>query len=311
MYGVRRLDPAGLMFPAVRQTTLAERAARVCSNPDCRQRTVLAAAGHFEVQGEVCSILPIPITPLGPAALEELGSLDNGLWLCTRCAGVVNEERPAFRPRLLRSWREEHEGWVRATGALPDLPEVWVRPLRGLPGVERGVDRVHELIVGNRSPLRFEPLVMRLQLPEQVISLLELPPGLAIRLEDGDPLGLGRTPFEGIREVLVEVPVLRSRERLRVVFSTRSVDAAVEIVFADHGEGRMHFGTGTVQYSLPHQRGVAAGQLALGDGQHPADVSLQRTWVVPIEYDLASREITSAGVDDDVARWRLRERYSR
>jgi len=98
---------------------LAMRAHFICSNPDCRATTVASSeadeskliytgrAAHIHsaaVRG------PRPNPSLTP---EERSSMGNGVFLCSICADMVDDNNGLDYPaETLRAWKAQHDEWV-------------------------------------------------------------------------------------------------------------------------------------------------------------------------------------------------------
>ena len=89
---------------------LAKRVAFRCSNPRCNittsgphtesSRSVnLGAASHITAAAPSGPRFDKSLTP------EKRASIDNGIWLCQRCAKLVDSDLTQYSVRLLRSWK--------------------------------------------------------------------------------------------------------------------------------------------------------------------------------------------------------------
>jgi hypothetical protein len=101
-------------FSANTKRIMALRVAWRCSNPVCRVQTT----GPNAQSDKAVSIgIAAHITAAsigGPRyelamSKQERGSLSNGIWLCSICAGLFDKDRTRFSPELLRLWREDAE----------------------------------------------------------------------------------------------------------------------------------------------------------------------------------------------------------
>jgi hypothetical protein len=106
--------------PKVRDA-VAKRASYICSNPACRSITVAAASSNperFLFIGKAAHIAAA--APKGPrydSGLTESDRSDivNAIFLCSGCADLIDRNSGAdFSADLLRSWKSEHEAWVRS-----------------------------------------------------------------------------------------------------------------------------------------------------------------------------------------------------
>jgi len=117
-------------FPEPVKIALAKRASYVCSNPECRALTVAPAdadamkvlyigkAAHICAAAEGGSRFDLSMSP------DERRAITNAVFLCSSCADMIDRNGGAdFPVVLLRSWKEQHEAWVRANlNRKPDAP---------------------------------------------------------------------------------------------------------------------------------------------------------------------------------------------
>lgn len=249
-----------LAFADARVRTLAERALDRCVNPEC---------GVDAPDGQAVAIVALRPLPTGQVLGDEL---DNGLWLCARCAAAVAAARERLPGRLLRAWAAEAEAW--AARRRPPLPEVRVRPVREAGG------GVHELVVGNRDERLPIEVVLEWQWPEAV------DPSDAPAEEAG---GTALAPVHvGPREFATRAR-LAAGQRVAARLRSAATPAVAELLAPGRREARALFGRGVAHFEL-------------------AGRPRRRTFVVPLDYDDRTRELTSIAVDDDVATWSLRDR---
>jgi len=93
---------------------LAKRVGYRCSNPNCRQltsgpRTVSDKAINV---GEAAHITAAALD--GPRydsylTPEERKSIDNGIWLCSKCAKLIDSDTDRYTVQLLRDWKRLSE----------------------------------------------------------------------------------------------------------------------------------------------------------------------------------------------------------
>jgi hypothetical protein len=98
---------------------LAKRASFICSNPDCRAQTLAPSEsepGKYLYIGKAAHICAA--AEGGPRfdprmSAEERGSIDNGIFLCSGCADLIDKNNGAdFPPEQLHEWKRTHEKWV-------------------------------------------------------------------------------------------------------------------------------------------------------------------------------------------------------
>lgn len=99
---------------------LAKRASFICSNPDCRSLTLCPSAEDSEKYiyvGIAAHITAAAINgPRFDATLtpEQRSSIENGIFLCATCSVMVDKNNGLdFQESLLKTWKSEHEDWVR------------------------------------------------------------------------------------------------------------------------------------------------------------------------------------------------------
>lgn len=108
--------------------TLAKRAAQTCSNPSCRRPTsgphsdssksvVKGEAAHIRAARLRCARYDPEMTD------EQRAEPANGIWLCRKCAKVIDADPERFPVELLEVWKATHEAWVEA-GRPIDRPAV-------------------------------------------------------------------------------------------------------------------------------------------------------------------------------------------
>jgi hypothetical protein len=99
--------------------TLKQRAAFICSNPDCRKMTIapsIEAEDKVQYMGKCAHITaaskggPRYDEKLKP---EERASINNGIFLCANCADLIDKNDGLDYPEsLLRKWKEDHDKWI-------------------------------------------------------------------------------------------------------------------------------------------------------------------------------------------------------
>lgn len=93
---------------------LAKRVGYICSNPDCRKHTV----GPNE-NAEKATLIGIAahITAASPGGPRYDSSMsqdqrihgDNGIWLCSNCASLIDKDPEKFSIELLKNWKDKSE----------------------------------------------------------------------------------------------------------------------------------------------------------------------------------------------------------
>ncbi len=105
-------------FPKLVIRTLAERAGQRCSNPTCLMPT---SGPHSKpaksvITGEAAHIHAA--RPKGKRydpsmTSEERRSIENGIWLCAKCAKLIDSDENCYTPALLKEWKKAHEDSIR------------------------------------------------------------------------------------------------------------------------------------------------------------------------------------------------------
>jgi hypothetical protein len=93
---------------------LAKRAGFICSNPYCQSNT---SGPHSDVNksvnlGEAAHIRGAEVgsARYDPAMTsEERRSITNGIWLCNRCAKIVDNDEKNYTVDILYRWKQNHE----------------------------------------------------------------------------------------------------------------------------------------------------------------------------------------------------------
>lgn len=93
---------------------LAKRVGYLCSNPDCRKHTIgpnenpeksttIGIAAHITAAS--------PEGPRYDAALsiEQRIHIDNGIWLCSNCATLIDKDEAKFTEPLINQWKKDAE----------------------------------------------------------------------------------------------------------------------------------------------------------------------------------------------------------
>lgn len=98
--------------------TLAKRAAYVCSNPACRAMTTgpHTDSDRSSMVGEAAHIFganPGSARYRSSMSSTERSSITNAIWLCRKCARLIDVDGDRFPARLLLQWKREHEATLR------------------------------------------------------------------------------------------------------------------------------------------------------------------------------------------------------
>jgi hypothetical protein len=102
---------------------MAERVAFLCSNPKCKASTIgpNTQADKSTKVGEAAHITAASIG--GPRydntlTIQERSHIDNGIWLCSKCADLIDKDEKAYPVPLLKKWKTgaEYEAHKRISG---------------------------------------------------------------------------------------------------------------------------------------------------------------------------------------------------
>ncbi|TSE06973.1 hypothetical protein [Aquimarina algiphila] len=98
-------------------STLAKRAAYLCSNPDCRTQTVgpNEDPNKSTVIGEAAHIYGArPRSKRYVSIMTDVAraNITNGVWLCRNCHKLIDTDYQKFSSDILFAWREEHEKYI-------------------------------------------------------------------------------------------------------------------------------------------------------------------------------------------------------
>ena len=96
---------------------LAERAGQRCSNPDCKAVT---SGPHSKSNKSVIVGIAAHICAAAPGGKrydpnmtpEQRSSIENGIWLCSRCAKLIDSDEIKYTPELLKKWKTDHEALI-------------------------------------------------------------------------------------------------------------------------------------------------------------------------------------------------------
>lgn len=113
----RPTEKASPDFRAKTVEALARRAGFLCSNPDCRVRTVGPNSDPEKATtiGEAAHIMGArPGSKRFQAHLSDGGraAITNGIWLCRNCHKKIDADERRYTSTVLFSWREIHEQFV-------------------------------------------------------------------------------------------------------------------------------------------------------------------------------------------------------
>lgn len=105
-------------FKVITKDILAKRAGYHCSNPDCRKLTIgpnkkkdksssIGVAAHI-----VAASNGGPRSGAARLSFDEISSIDNGIWLCSNCASLIDKDEERYSINVLRNWKQEAESFA-------------------------------------------------------------------------------------------------------------------------------------------------------------------------------------------------------
>ncbi|MGD0854718.1 MAG: hypothetical protein ABSA18_02815 [Dehalococcoidia bacterium] len=99
-------------FPKPIQRLIAERAGYICSNCSIGTIGAHSKAGKSLKLGKACHITAAAIK--GPRfdpnmTSEDRSSASNGIWLCLKCADMIDKNSERYSADLLRTWKRDQE----------------------------------------------------------------------------------------------------------------------------------------------------------------------------------------------------------
>ncbi|MBM7843781.1 hypothetical protein [Herpetosiphon giganteus] len=105
-------DPNEFTQPTVKK--LAERAGYICSNPRCKAHTVGPHAEDVRavITGEGAHIRggkPKSARYNSSMTPAERSTITNGIWLCGRCASLIDKDERTYTVEVLYSWKKADE----------------------------------------------------------------------------------------------------------------------------------------------------------------------------------------------------------
>ncbi len=106
--------------PTIR--TLGERAAFICSNPDCKAMTLGPSSEaddkiiYFWRAAHICGASTQWPRYNKNMSTEERKAISNAIYLCCNCADMIDDNKWLdFKVSILLKWKEDHEKWVRSS----------------------------------------------------------------------------------------------------------------------------------------------------------------------------------------------------
>jgi hypothetical protein len=93
---------------------LAKRVGYLCSNPNCKKPTI----GAHEQKDKSTSIgIAAHITAASPGGpryddtltIEQRKNIDNGIWLCSNCATLIDKDKEKYKIDLIKDWKIKAE----------------------------------------------------------------------------------------------------------------------------------------------------------------------------------------------------------
>lgn len=104
--------------PTVKEN-LAKRAGQRCSSPDCG----IATSGPHEDENKAVNVgVAAHITAASPGGPrynkfltpEERAAITNAIWLCQKCAKLIDNDVKAYPEEMIRLWKRRHEAVIKS-----------------------------------------------------------------------------------------------------------------------------------------------------------------------------------------------------
>jgi hypothetical protein len=305
-------------FPERVKRTVAERAAYICANPECRKPTV---GPHSDPDkslktGEACHIRAA--APGGPRfdpnqVPEERTSIDNAIWLCTECSTRIDKDESLFSVDILAEWKRSHETWIKNGGIVPSLPQLSLRTITGrtVPEVPSQITardcenaREHALNITNVAGVQLTMIDAHVQVPEPIVeSFPHAPVGINVMWQPIRPpmvatiKGSGsvtrlRSPLPtSVYQLQIDRLPPSHLVEIRLVTSTK--------IWEEHG---LSFGQGPFAglNEFPYLRDFIDGTFQF---EYRGRI-LRKRFFAPIHQDKETRALSVLDVREDPGEWR-------
>ena len=101
-------------FSKITKDILAKRVGYLCSNPDCRKHTIgpndnpeksttIGTAAHITAASPEGPRYNVMFSP------AQRTHIDNGIWICSNCATLIDKDEAKFTVALIGHWKQEAE----------------------------------------------------------------------------------------------------------------------------------------------------------------------------------------------------------
>jgi hypothetical protein len=161
---------------------LGQRAAYICSNPDCRR---LTAGPHSDPEKPLFTGIACHICAAaegGPRydpqqTPTQRKDIRNGIWLCAVCSKKIDTDWKLWPADRLLRMKAEHEAWIASEGMAPSLPEIMIATQSGLQLIPQtpevtsemlDVLREQRLTIRNPNRVELHNFKLHMRLPEAV-----------------------------------------------------------------------------------------------------------------------------------------------
>lgn len=110
--------------------TLAKRVGYLCSNPTCRKLTI-GANENLEKSTSIGIAAHITAASIGGPRYDgnftpaQRSHIDNGIWLCSNCASLIDKDEMKYSVELLKMWKQdaEEESKKKLSGQIINQPK--------------------------------------------------------------------------------------------------------------------------------------------------------------------------------------------
>lgn len=261
---------------------LAKRASFLCSNPDCGKPTGFPdtnpnKANSIGEAAHICAASKGGKRYDENQSPEERRSIENGIWLCSFCATIIDQDADRYPKDLLKEWKKSHETSLASGSFIPAPPSVEMTTLDGLDlkafPEKNFVDshdcqfyRNHILQISNDGNTKLNRVKLRLQFPENLprFMITNNPSGTIVNCKHESLEFLANASGGGIVSIgkeslsflfCVDISELLPKDSVKITLTSRELDwmqianfTPTEETKGDYENSIMFHITGSFQY---------------------------------------------------------------
>lgn len=164
---------------------VAQRAAYMCSNPDCRKNTIKPHSDPNKslsdgVAAHICAAAKGGPRYEANQTQTEREGINNAIWLCHNCSDTVDKDEKKYPKELLLEWKRLHEEFILDKGMVASFPDIQLHTQDGFsisPSAPVKITgeyceryREHTLLISNKNDKILHDLRLRIQFPESIID---------------------------------------------------------------------------------------------------------------------------------------------